>query len=82
VQPLGCIWPLSDMHAKLAANAIVGNYNPPPDMRQRIAREVAQIRRTYLHTARHTIEVDYHEHLRALQREVPKGAPEWKLTPV
>jgi thioredoxin reductase len=82
VQPLGCIWPLSDLHAKLAANTIVGNYNPPPDMRQRITQEVEHIHKMYLRTARHTIEVDYHDHLRALQRAVPKHAPEWKGVPV
>lgn len=76
-QPLGCIWPLADMHAKLAANAIVGNYTPPPDMREQIRVEVEGIKKQFFKTARHTIEVEYHKHLWALQREVPKNAPAW-----
>ncbi len=78
VQPLGSLWPLSDAQAKLVANTIVGNYEPPRDMRARIERDVASIRRQFLNSARHTIEVEYHKHLWALQRETPKHAPAWK----
>lgn len=77
VQPLGCIWPLADLHAKLAANFIIGRYTPPADMRARITKEVEHIRTHYVKSARHTIEVEYHKHLWALQREVPKDAPGW-----
>lgn len=76
-QPLGCIWPLADMHAKLAANAIIGNYTPPSNMREQIKVEVEGIKKQFFKTARHTIEVEYHKHLWALQREVPKNAPVW-----
>ncbi len=77
VQPLGCIWPLADQHAKLAANYIVGNYTPPADMRERIAHEVESISKQFIKSSRHTIEVEYHKHLWALKREVPKNAPKW-----
>jgi hypothetical protein len=76
-QPLGCVWPLADMHAKLAANTIIGNYTPPSNMREQIAAEVAGRKRQFFKAARHTIEVEYHKHLWALQREVPKNAPVW-----
>ncbi len=76
-QPLGCVWPLADMHAKLAANTIIGNYTPPSDMREQIAAEVAGRNRQFIKAARHTIEVEYHKHLWALQREMPKNAPAW-----
>ncbi len=78
VQPLGCIWPLADAHAKLAANAIVGNYTPPADMRQRIAADVEARKRQFFKADRHTIEVEYHKHLHALQREFPANAPRWE----
>jgi hypothetical protein len=77
VQPLGCIWPLADAQAKLAANAIVGNYRLPSDMRQRIAVDVEARKRQFFKAARHTIEVEYHKHLHALQREFPPNAPRW-----
>lgn len=76
VQPLGCIWPLADAQAQLAANFMVGHYQTPPDIRQRIQREVAGMKRQFIKAARHTIEVEYHKHLWALQRELPKTARE------
>ncbi|MCA9909655.1 MAG: NAD(P)-binding domain-containing protein [Anaerolineae bacterium] len=70
VQPLGCIWPLADLHSQLAAAFITGHYDPPDDMRAQIAREVSARNRQFLHSARHTIEVEYHKHLHELQREL------------
>lgn len=77
VQPLGSIWPLADLHGKLAANYIVGNYGLPDDIETRIATEVTRRKRQFVRAARHTIEVEYHKHLWALQREIPKNAPKW-----
>ena len=75
VQPLGCVWPLADAHAKLAANFIVGNYDTPVDMKERIQKEVEQTQRQFIKSARHTIEVEFHKHLWALQSEMPANAP-------
>lgn len=77
VQPLGCVWPLADLHAKLAANAIIGTYTPPGDIRERITAEVEGRKHQFIKAARHTIEVEYHKHLWALQREIPANAPQW-----
>jgi hypothetical protein len=77
VQPLGSIWPLADLHGKLAANYIAGNYGLPDDIETRIATEVTRRKRQFVRAARHTIEVEYHKHLWALQREIPKNAPRW-----
>jgi pyruvate/2-oxoglutarate dehydrogenase complex dihydrolipoamide dehydrogenase (E3) component len=79
VQPLGCIWPLADAQSRLVANAIAGNYTPPADMRERIAAEIAARNRQFIKAARHTIEVEYHKHLRELQREIPRNAPRWTM---
>jgi thioredoxin reductase len=81
VQPLGCIWPLADLHAKLAANFITGGYNLPTNIRRRAMQEVEHINRQYIKAKRHTIEVDFHEHLNALRREVPASAPAWGQGP-
>jgi len=76
-QPIGCIWPLAELQAKLVANHIIGNYQLPADMESRIATEVDTIRRTFAETPRHTIEVDYHPFQARLLREMPSRAPEW-----
>jgi hypothetical protein len=83
VQPMGCIWPLSDAQAKLVANYIVGNYQLPADMHAQIAQDVQQIRQSFVDSPRHTIEVHYHDHLHDLLRAIPASAPAWgDLQPV
>jgi hypothetical protein len=77
VQPLGCIWPLAEGHAKLVANYITGNYELPLDLNARIEEEVSARNRQFIRAARHTIEVEFHKHLWALQREAPRNAPRW-----
>lgn len=77
VQPQGCIWPLADTQAQIVANRIAGTYQPPADMRERIAAEMEQIRRDYVHAARHSVEVEYHSYQQRLFREVPQNAPPW-----
>lgn len=77
VQPQGCIWPLADAHAKLVANFIVGNYQTPPDMRQRVQAQIERQRRFYLNSPRHTVEVEFHKHLWEVQHEIPSSAPAW-----
>jgi Flavin-binding monooxygenase-like len=77
VQPLGCIWPLAEQHAKLAANYIIGNYERPANMQERMMMEMAQRNAQFIKSVRHTIEVEYHKHLQALRREVPANAPKW-----
>lgn len=78
VQPLGSIWPLSDLHAKLAANFITGNYKLPKDIHNRIAKYRRHMQNDYIPAARHSIEVEFHKHIHALQLEIPSNAPDWK----
>ncbi len=77
VQPLGSIWPLSDLHAQLAANYIIGNYNLPADVNRRIERYIRHMQRDYVHSPRHSVEVEFQAHIRALKKEIPANAPAW-----
>lgn len=77
VQPQGCIWPLSDTQGQLVANYIVGRYQWPANIRQRIAEENRRTDRYYTRAARHRVEVEYHEYQRRLFRELPPDAPPW-----
>lgn len=72
-QPLGCIWPLADYQAKLACAEIVGRYQRPADMEGAIQWEVAHPHTDFEHTARHSIEVDYHVFRRELRGELKKA---------
>lgn len=78
VQPLGSIWPLSDLQGKLIANYIVGRYGLPSDVRERIAAEVEYRKKHFVQAARHTVETEYFRMYDALNREIPATAPAWR----
>jgi len=69
-QPQGCIWPLSDAQARLAASVITGQRSLPNDIRARADRETARIRRQFIKSKRHALEVDYHSYLEEVLAEV------------
>jgi Flavin-binding monooxygenase-like len=77
VQPMGCIWPLADAHSKLTANYITGNYKLPNNIESSIEKDINKIKSQFIQTPRHSVEVDYHEHLAELKKELPKSAPSW-----
>lgn len=59
-QPLGCIWPLADYQARIAARAIAGRWRRPPDLAARIDHEMAHPHYRFERSRRHATEVDYH----------------------
>lgn len=70
IQPLGCIWALADYQAELVAHAITGKWRRPADMADRLAAEHSRDAARFRNTARHAVEVDYHDYLRLLQNEL------------
>jgi hypothetical protein len=77
LQPVGCVWPLSELQACLVANHIAGRYRLPPDVRSRVRDLNEWTARTFTPTPRHSLEVDFEPFRRALLREIPKDAPAW-----
>jgi len=69
-QPIGCIWRLADLQARIAALQIKGVLQRPSDVGARSEREASLRRRRYGTAPRHLIEVDYHDFRRDLQREL------------
>lgn len=61
VQPLGALFPISELQARLAARVFKGEVSlPSPDMmRLDFKRHGAAIRRRYVDTPRHTFQVDW-----------------------
>lgn len=68
VQPQGCIWPLAEAQAQLVAAVIQGKRHLPPDLPARARADADRIRRRYTDSARHSIEVDFHEYRREVWR--------------
>lgn len=74
-QPLGAIFPLAEMQARIGAAYLAGKYLPPPRevMEQRMAAEREAMFRRYVASKRHTMQVDYDQFLAALKRELKQG---------
>ncbi len=81
VQPQGCIWPLSDLQAKLAANHIMGRWPLPDNLQELAEEECRQIERDFLHARRHSLEVHFHPFARKLRKAIPDQAPAWPAKP-
>ncbi len=74
-QPLGCIWPGSELQSKILANYLVGDWKMPSNIKKLCEREVTHPHYKQINTPRHTITVDYHAFRKALLKQLPK---KWK----
>jgi len=74
-QPLGAIMPLVEAQGRLFARYLSGDYElPEPDeMRKRTEREREHVRRRFVATRRHTMQVDFDRYLADLEREMRAG---------
>jgi dimethylaniline monooxygenase (N-oxide forming) len=76
VQPLGAVMPIAERQSELIADHVQGRHAlpPAPEMWRSIRRERARMRRRYVASARHTIQVDFDDYMRALRKERQTGA--------
>jgi cation diffusion facilitator CzcD-associated flavoprotein CzcO len=76
VQPLGAIMPLAEAQSEWVADLLEGRVTLPSDadMRREIAAYHRAVRRRYVRSKRHTIQVDFLEHLAELRKERAEGA--------
>jgi hypothetical protein len=72
-QPIGCIWRLADHQARIAALQIAGQLERPSDIDARIAKETRSPHWRFDTSARHAVEVDYHDFRRELMRELARA---------
>ena len=71
IQPLGAIMPLAEAQAEWVGDLVtgVGALPPVPEMRQQIAAYDETLRKRYVASKRHTIEVDFHSYRAEIARE-------------
>ena len=76
LQPLGPTMPLAEAQGRWIAAYLRGEYHlpPPAEMEADISRERERMRRRYVASKRHTMEVDFDDYLFALRRELKAGA--------
>jgi len=72
-QPQGAIWPGSELQARLAARAIKGEWQPPGNLPDLAREDADEIERRFIHRRRHTIEVDYHEFVKRLKKQLVRS---------
>jgi dimethylaniline monooxygenase (N-oxide forming) len=71
IQPLGAIMPLAEAQAEWVADLLSGRSALPSaaEMKKEIAAEERRMRKRYVASKRHTIQVDFHPYLRTIRRE-------------
>jgi hypothetical protein len=74
-QPLGAIMPLVESQGRLFARYLTGRYRLPPsaEMRRRTQAERERVRRRFVASQRHTMQVDFDAYLAALAEETRQG---------
>lgn len=72
-QPLGCIWPGSELQSKIAAREIAGVWQRPANIKELCLREVTHPHLNQIKTPRHTITVDFAKFSKALKKHLPKN---------
>jgi dimethylaniline monooxygenase (N-oxide forming) len=76
LQPLGAIMPLAEAQSAWVGDHLRGEYAlpSPAELRADIARDQAAMRKRYVASKRHTIQVDFDDYLYALDSERRAGA--------
>ena len=76
LQPLGATMPIAEAQGRWIAAYLRGEYALPSiaQMKSDIGRERERMRRRYVASKRHTMEVDFDDYLYALRRELKAGA--------
>jgi dimethylaniline monooxygenase (N-oxide forming) len=71
IQPLGAIMPLAEAQSEWVGDLLQGRCVLPSaaEMRTAIAETERRMRKRYVASKRHTIQVDFHPYLREIQRE-------------
>jgi thioredoxin reductase len=70
-QPLGCIWPGSELQSKIMARELSGQWKRPANIASLIQQELNHPDFDQIQTPRHTITVDYHKFRKRLLKYLP-----------
>lgn len=70
-QPLGCIWPGSELQSKIMARELSGQWQRPKNIATLIQDELTHPDFDQIQTPRHTITVDYHKFRKRLLKYLP-----------
>jgi len=76
IQPLGPIMPIAEAQSEWVADLLAGGAELPPEaeMRTEISDHDERMKKRFVASKRHTIEVDFHPYLRQISRERRRSA--------
>jgi dimethylaniline monooxygenase (N-oxide forming) len=76
LQPIGAVMPLAEAQGRWVADYLSGRYAlpAPAQMRRDIEADQRKMRRRYVASKRHTIQVDFDDYMHSLQKELKAGA--------
>ena len=76
LQPLGALMPLAELQGEWVSDYLCGRYAlpDPAELRADIARDQAAMRKRYVTSKRHTIQVDFDDYVHDLTKERKAGA--------
>jgi dimethylaniline monooxygenase (N-oxide forming) len=76
IQPLGAIMPIAEAQSEWVADLLGGRGTlpSPAEMRAEIASSETKMRKRYVASKRHTIQVDFHPYLREIRQERRRAA--------
>jgi dimethylaniline monooxygenase (N-oxide forming) len=75
LQPLGAVMPLAEAQSQWVADLLEGRYAlpPRPQMLEELRRDMEAMRKRYVTSKRHTIQVDFDDYLHDLAKERRRG---------
>ncbi|MBV6655371.1 MAG: NAD(P)-binding domain-containing protein, partial [Mameliella sp.] len=82
VQPQGCIWPLSDLQAQLAALHVKGDWLLPKNLSQLAEAECDEIDQEFQQAHRHSLEVHFHPFAKKIRAEITSASGMRSAAPV
>jgi hypothetical protein len=76
VQPLGAIMPIAERQSELIAHELAGSYVRPAlaKVQKDIDKKREAMRKRYVASKRHTIQVDYDDYMKELRHEMDAGS--------
>ena len=70
LQPLGCIWPLSDLQSQQIVKYLKKEWKLPKDFKKAVFNQQNNMPYDFIDTPRHKLEVDFHEFRKHLKSEI------------
>ena len=70
LQPLGCIWPISDLQSQQIVKYLSNEWKLPANLEKAVYDQQNNMPYEFINTPRHKLEVDFHDFVKHLKNEL------------